>query len=173
MADTGQVITKNNKTMKQKILRTKVNIYHLTELEPEMQVLVNKAKEQVGHAYAPYSNFRVGAAVLLTNGALFVGNNQENAAYPSGLCAERVALFYANAQFPDVPVRAIAIAAFTGKDFVTMPITPCGSCRQVILESENRFDSNIAIYMYGTECIYQLDSAKDLLPLRFEKKSLE
>jgi cytidine deaminase len=155
------------------LIETKVNKYHLTELEPEIQVLINKAKEQVENAYAPYSNFKVGASVLLENGALFVGSNQENAAYPSGLCAERVALFYANAQFPDVPVRAMAIAAWSGNAYVANPITPCGSCRQVILESENRFDNDIAIYMYGSECIYHIENAASLLPLRFEKKSLD
>ena len=158
--------------MNQKIIETIVDIYHFTELEPEIQVLINKAKEQVDNAYAPYSGFHVGAAVLLENGALFVGSNQENAAYPSGLCAERVALFYANAQFPDVPVRAIAIAAFSGDNFVANPVTPCGSCRQVILESENRFGNNISLYMYGTECIYHTPNAGQLLPLKFEKKSL-
>lgn len=155
------------------IIETKVNRYHFTELEPEIQVLINKAKEQVENAYAPYSQFNVGAAVLLENGALFVGSNQENAAYPSGLCAERVALFYANAQFPDVPVRAIAIAAFSGESFVSSPITPCGSCRQVILESENRFGNKISIYMHGTECINHIEDAGQLLPLKFEKKSLD
>ena len=155
------------------IIETKVNRYHFTELEPEIQVLINKAKEQVENAYAPYSEFKVGAAVLLDNGALFVGSNQENAAYPSGLCAERVALFYANAQFPDIPVRAIAIAAFSGENFVASPITPCGSCRQVILESENRFGNKISIYMYGTECINHIEDAGQLLPLKFEKKSLD
>ena len=159
--------------MEQKIIETRVNIYRFTELEPEIQVLISKAKEQVENAYAPYSGFFVGAAVLLENGALFVGNNQENAAYPSGLCAERVALFYANAQFPEVPVRAIAIAAYTADDYVANPITPCGSCRQVILEAETRFENPIDIYMYGTECIYHIENASQLLPLRFEKKSLE
>lgn len=159
--------------MDQRILETRVNIFRFNELEPEIQVLINKAKEQVENAYPPYSNFRVGAAVLLQNGALFVGNNQENAAYPSGLCAERVALFYANAQFPQVPVRAIAIAAHTGDHYLAYPVTPCGSCRQVMLEAETRFEKPIDIYLYGTECIYHIENAAQLLPLRFEKKSLE
>lgn len=158
--------------MEKKIIETKVDILHFTELEPEIQVLVNKAKEQVENAYAPYSGFFVGAAVLLDNGALFVGNNQENAAYPSGLCAERVALFYANAQFPDVPVRAIAIAAFTEDSFVSEPVTPCGSCRQAMLESEIRFNHEIEIFLYGTEHIYHISNVKQLLPLSFEKDSL-
>lgn len=158
--------------MEKKILETTVNIYQLSELDPEILVLVNKAKEQVYSAYAPYSNFHVGAAVLLQNGALFVGSNQENAAYPSGLCAERVALFYANAQFSEVPVKAIAIAAFTNGEFLDQPITPCGSCRQVILESEKRFDNSIDIYMYGTEHVYHIANAYQLLPLSFGSESL-
>lgn len=153
------------------IIETKVNKYFFTELEPEIQVLINKAKEQLKKAYAPYSDFKVGAAVLLENGALFIGSNQENAAYPSGLCAERVALFYANAQFPDVAVRAIAIAAFSGDSYVRSPITPCGSCRQSMLEAETRFNNNIDVYMYGTEYIYHVESIAELLPLRFKKNA--
>lgn len=159
--------------MEQRILKTTVNVCHITELDPEIQVLVNKAKEQVQNSYAPYSGFHVGAAVLLQNGALYVGNNQENAAYPSGLCAERVALFYANAQFPEIPVRAIAIAAYTNGAFVAEPVTPCGACRQVLLESETRFEHDIDIYMYGTNGIFHIENARSLLPLCFEKHSLE
>lgn len=154
------------------IIETKVNRYNFTELVPEIQELINKAKEQVDKAYAPYSEFKVGAAVLLENGAVFSGSNQENAAYPSGLCAERVALFYANAQFPEIAVKAIAIAAFTANDYVKNPITPCGSCRQVILEAETRSNKPISIYMYGSEIIYQVENIAQLLPLRFEKKNL-
>jgi len=158
--------------MEQRIIKTTVNICSIPELEPEIQVLINKAKEQVENAYAPYSEFHVGAAVLLQNGALFVGSNQENAAYPSGLCAERVALFYANAQFPGVPVKALAVAAFTNNEFVEQPITPCGSCRQVILEAESRFGNSIDIYMFGKSCVYHIANAHDLLPLSFGKDSL-
>ena len=143
------------------------------ELNDIEQKLFAKAKEARENAYAPYSNFLVGCSVLLENGEIYTGNNQENAAYPSGLCAERVALFYANAQFPDIAVRAIAIAAFSGENFVASPITPCGSCRQVILESENRFGNKISIYMYGTECINHIEDAGQLLPLKFEKRSLD
>ncbi|GAB1415787.1 cytidine deaminase [Paludibacter sp.] len=159
--------------MEQKIIETKVNLYKITELDPEIQVLINKAKEQINNAYAPYSRFYVGAAVLLQNGALFEANNQENAAFPSGLCAERVALFYANAQYPKVPVKAIAIAAFYDLDFVEEPITPCGACRQVILESETRFENEIDIYLYGKKHIIHIPNAKNLLPLSFGKDSFE
>lgn len=158
--------------MEYKTIETKVGVSHITELEPEIQVLINKAKEQVKNAYAPYSNFQVGAAVLLENGALFTGNNQENAAYPSGLCAERVAMFYANAQYPDVAVKAIAVAAFTNGQFLVDPISPCGSCRQAMLETENRFNTPIAVYLYGLNQVYHLESIRQLLPLQFDKKSL-
>lgn len=158
--------------MEHKIIETHINILHFTELEPEIQVLVNKAKEQFQKSYAPYSQFHVGAAVLLENGALFEGNNQENAAYPSGLCAERVALFYAHAQFPNVPVRAIAIAAYTNGSILEQPISPCGACRQVMIESQVRFEHPFDIYMIGKEIIYHIAGADELLPLIFSKKEL-
>lgn len=158
--------------MIQKTIETKVSIYKFDELSAENQQLIEKAKEQVAKAYAPYSEFRVGAAVLLENGEIFAGSNQENSAYPSGLCAERVAMFYANSQYPEVPVKTLAIAAFTNGNFLPEPITPCGSCRQVLLESESRFDTDITIMLYGTESVYVLQSVKQLLPLCFEKSSL-
>lgn len=158
--------------MEKRIIETHVNIYHFTELEPEIQVLVNKAKEQYQLAYAPYSRFHVGAAVLLENGALFEASNQENAAYPSGLCAERVALFYAHARYPDVPVKAIAIAAYTAGSILESPITPCGACRQVMIESQTRFDHPFDIYMIGKELIYHVNGPEQLLPLIFSKRAL-
>lgn len=158
--------------MTEKTIETKVSILSFNELSSAQKALIDKAKEQVGKAYAPYSNFHVGAAVELENGEIFAGSNQENSAYPSGLCAERVAMFYANAQFPDVAVKTIAIAAFTNGKFLPEPITPCGSCRQVLLESEMRFDKNITVLLYGTNNIFQLENIRQLLPLCFEKSSL-
>ena len=158
--------------MTEKTIETKVSILSFNELNPTQKALIDKAKEQVGKAYAPYSNFHVGAAVELENGEIFAGSNQENSAYPSGLCAERVAMFYANAQFPDVAVKTIAIAAFTNGNFLPEPITPCGSCRQVLLESEMRFEKNITVLLYGTNNIFQLENIRQLLPLCFEKSSL-
>ena len=158
--------------MIQRIIETKVNVYKFEELSDENQQLVEKAKEQVAKAYAPYSEFRVGAAVLLANGEVFGGSNQENSAYPSGLCAERVAMFYANSQYPEVPVKTIAISAYNNGMFLPEPITPCGSCRQVLLESESRFETGITIILYGTDNIYVLENVKQLLPLCFEKSSL-
>jgi cytidine deaminase len=158
--------------MRNKIIETSVNIFNFDELNITQQQLIKRAKDQVIKAYAPYSNFHVGAAVELENGEIFAGSNQENSAYPSGLCAERVAMFYANAQFPEVPVKAIAIAAFTNGVFVEMPITPCGSCRQVLLESEMRFEKDITILLYGSKEIYLIKNVRQLLPLCFEKGSL-
>jgi cytidine deaminase len=159
--------------MQKKTLETNVEIYNFEELGESKQTLINKAKEQVNNAYAPYSKFHVGAAIELENGKIITGSNQENSAYPSGLCAERVAMFYANAKYPNVAVKTIAIAAFTNGNFLEEPVTPCGSCRQVLLETEMRFEKNITILLYGTKNVYQLENVKQLLPLCFEKSSLK
>ena len=159
--------------MQQKTVETKVTIFRFDELDSESQQLINKAKDQIKKAYAPYSGFHVGAAVQLENGEIFTGSNQENSAYPSGLCAERVAMFYANSQCPDIAVKSIAIAAHTNGNFLKDPVTPCGSCRQVLLETEMRFEKNIKILLYGTENIYMIENVRQLLPLCFEKSSLQ
>ena len=158
--------------MEKRIIETNVDIYSYEELEASKQKLIDKAKEQVLKAYAPYSEFHVGAAVELENGEIFAGSNQENSAYPSGLCAERVAMFFANAQFPKVAVKTLAIAAYTNGKFLEEPVTPCGSCRQVLLETEQRFEKDITILLYGSNHIFQLNNVKQLLPLCFEKSSL-
>jgi len=158
--------------MQKRTIETNIEIYSFEELSQEKKDLINKAKEQVTKAYAPYSGFHVGAAIELENGVVITGSNQENSAYPSGLCAERVAMFYANAQYPDVPVKTLAIAAYTNGNFISDPVTPCGSCRQVLLETETRFEKNITILLYGTKNTYLLENVKQLLPLCFEKSSL-
>ena len=158
--------------MKQISISTTISVLTKEELSQEETSLMSQAFEARSKAYAPYSEFRVGAAALLENGEIFAGSNQENSAYPSGLCAERVAMFYANSQYPGVPVKTLAIAAFTNGNFLPEPITPCGSCRQVLLESESRFDTDITIMLYGTESVYVLQNVKQLLPLCFEKSSL-
>ena len=158
--------------MQKRTIETNIEIYSFEELSQEKQDLINKAKEQVTKAYAPYSGFHVGAAIELENGVIITGSNQENSAYPSGLCAERVAMFYANAQYPDIPVKTLAIAAYTNGNFISDPVTPCGSCRQVLLETETRFEKNITILLYGTKNTYLLENVKQLLPLCFEKSSL-
>lgn len=133
------------------------------------QQLIEKAKEATYRSYSPYSRFNVGAAALLQNGIIVTGSNQENAAYPSGLCAERTTLFYANSQYPDQPVTTLAIAARDDKGFLLQPIPPCGACRQVILETQNRFGNKLRILLYGKNMIYDIASINDLLPLSFDK----
>lgn len=147
--------------------------YTFFELPEIFQKLILKAQEQTQKAYAPYSHFAVGAAVLLENGEVFAGSNQENAAYPSGLCAERVALFYANAQYPEVPVKALAVVAKVNGNFATTPVSPCGACRQVMLETETRFAQPITLLLYGKEQTYVFDSVTTLLPISFTETNLK
>ena len=132
--------------MQKKRIEIEVKVLSFSELSEEKKVLIEKAKEASFAAYAPYSKFSVGVAVLLENGIVVVGNNQENVAYPSGLCAERTALFAANANYPNVAPKALAIAAQTGGKFLENPISPCGSCRQVILEAEKRFVLQVQLF---------------------------
>lgn len=147
--------------------------YHsVEELPDEFRNLVHLAKEATNSSYSPYSKFKVGASLLLDNKDIIKGSNQENAAYPSGLCAERVATFYANAKYPNNAVLAMAIAAKNADGFLPMPITPCGSCRQVLLETEERYNQEIAIILYGTEKIFVIPNAKSLLPFSFDKEVL-
>lgn len=144
-----------------------LHIYEMADLSEEDRELVEAAKRATNSSYAPYSKFLVGAAARLQNGVVVVGANQENAAFPSGLCAERTALFAAGAQYPDQPVVALAIAARKGSTFLDKPITPCGGCRQVISGVEDRHGVPIRILLYGTEGIYVSDGITPLLPLRF------
>ena len=139
----------------------------VNECSSQIQKLFEEANQAKSNAYAPYSNFQVGAALMLENGEIITGNNQENAAYPSGLCAERVATFYANSVYPNEKVVAIAIAAWSNGKFTDDVITPCGGCRQVLLETENRFNSTMRLLMYGGDAVYVVNSIKDLLPLHF------
>jgi len=134
----------------------------------EEQKLLNKAIEATKDAYAPYSKFKVGAAVLLANGNIIKGNNQENATYPNGLCAERVALFNAASNFPNQQINAIALTIdYVGKT-ITQPVFPCGSCRQSMLEYEDRFNQNIKIYIVGpSNEVVIINSVKDILPFAF------
>ncbi|SHG09346.1 cytidine deaminase [Dysgonomonas macrotermitis] len=154
-------------------ISAKLRVYSIVEYTNDKKILIEKAKNATNSAYAPYSGYNVGAAVLLADGTIVTGSNQENAAYPSGLCAERTALFYANAQYPDIPVKAIAIAASTKGAFTQDVCTPCGSCRQVLVEVENRFEQPVEIIMYGEKHIYEADSIRSLLPLCFGKDNLE
>jgi cytidine deaminase len=158
--------------MKEITLTTTVRVCSFDELEAQDQALIEQAKAATRRSYAPYSQFQVGAAVRLEGGVTVEGCNQENAAYPSGLCAERTTLFYANAQYPDKAVEALAIAAYTQGDFTASPITPCGACRQVILETEHRFQRPIRILLYSKTQVLQIEGIEALLPLTFVAESL-
>ena len=154
--------------MKKKI-EIPYEVHAIEELDGQDKLLMEAAREATQRSYAPYSRFHVGAAALLENGMMVTGTNQENVASPSGLCAERTTLFYANSQYPDVPVVALAITARTPDgDFVHSPVTPCGACRQVMTETENRYGKPIRILLCGSEEVYIAESARSLLPLSFD-----
>lgn len=159
--------------MKDLTITSIIKVYTFDELNKTDQDLMTSAMEATTRSYAPYSKFSVGAAALLANGIVVTGTNQENAAYPSGLCAERTTLFYANSQYPDQPVLTLAIAARTEKDFIDLPIPPCGACRQVILETEKRYKQPIRILLYGKKEIYEMKSIGDLLPLSFDASAMK
>lgn len=158
-----------------KTTEIKIVVYefkNIGELPENDQRLLIEARRITALAYAPYSGFHVGAAVLLDNGKIITGNNQENSAYPSGLCAERVALFYANANYPDSTVNTIAISAAKNGILVDEPVKPCGGCRQALAEAEVRFETPIRIILDGQDSILVLIGVESLLPLSFSKKAL-
>ena len=159
--------------MKDLTITSVIKVYEYDELNDTDRALLDDAIEATRRSYAPYSHFSVGAAALLANGVVVTGTNQENAAYPSGLCAERTTLFYANSQYPDQAVVTLAIAARTEKDFIDTPIPPCGACRQVILETEKRYKQPIRILLYGKKCIHEVQSIGHLLPLSFDASAME
>ncbi len=152
-----------------KQLTTTINylLVQKDELSHEEQELIDKAISATANSYARYSQFYVGAACLLADGTTVIGANQENAAFPSGLCAERTAIFAAQANYPDQPITTLAIAAKNADGPMKMPISPCGACRQVILEIEDRYKRPVRILLYGTNGILVFDSVKDLLPFSF------
>jgi len=138
------------------------------------RLLLEHAEEALEKAYAPYSEFRVGASVLLDNGELILGSNQENAAYPSGLCAERVALFHAKSKYPDSVIKAIAITAKSDHFEINHPVAPCGACRQVIAEAESRQNNEIRIIMKGNSgATHVVNGINNLLPLMFKEENLK
>jgi len=162
-------------TMQKQEISFVLSIYESIEKLPvHLRKLMEVAQKTRMDAYAPYSNFQVGAAVLLENDEIVIGNNQENASYPSGLCAERVAVFQAGARFPGVPIKAIAISAASVNKKVTRPAAPCGNCRQAIAEYEQKQQDNISLLMMGeTGQVYRADSIADLLPLAFGNSYLK
>lgn len=145
-----------------------------SELSSDDRELIERAREVGKHAYAPYSAFHVGAALRLENGSIHVGSNQENVAYPSGLCAERVALFHVGAIHPDIPVVAMAVVCSSTQFAVEQPLSPCGSCRQVIAETERRYGKAIRILLAGERGpVYAVSGIKELLPLSFVADQLK
>jgi cytidine deaminase len=153
--------------MKEITYQFRIKKYTIEEVSKDDQLLIQAAKQVIENAYAPYSKFKVGAAVLLANGEIITGSNQENAAYPSGLCAERVALFYAQSRYPNVAIQSLAITAsgaFSSAEF----ISPCGACRQVMVESEKRGKGHLRILLCNETEVLEINSAADLLPLKFD-----
>lgn len=160
--------------MKEIKIETQLAIFEsFNELEHDVQDLMQKAIAARQNAYAPYSKFKVGAAILLDNGQVVIGSNQENAAYPSGLCAERVAIFHAGAVYPDAKILKMAITAGSSTTVTTKPIPPCGACRQSIFEYEFKQSNTIEIYFMGeTGEVFKSNSIQNLLPLTFDKNFL-
>ena len=140
----------------------------LAELEPKDRELAEAAIEATAQAYAPYSKFNVGAAVLFQDGEIIKGANQENAAYPSGLCAERTALFYASASRPEKAMVAIAIAAQQNGELLETPVTPCGACRQVMAQYQLKSKLPMMVLLVGAHSILKFDKVDDLLPFIFD-----
>lgn len=160
--------------MKDMNIQIALRIYDYEELDAADRQLIDAACQATEHSYAPYSHFSVGAAARLANGTVVTGSNQENAAYPSGICAERTTLFYANSQYPDQAVETLTIAARNERgEFLDEPIPPCGACRQVMLETEKRFKHPMRILLFGRKGIYELTGVGALLPLSFDASAME
>ena len=160
--------------MKPLTITSRLEVYDsIDEVPQDVQDLMKKAIEVRDAAYAPYSNFKVGAAIYLENEETVVGSNQENASYPSGLCAERTAVYYAGAKFPDTRILKIAISAKSMRHKVVSPVPPCGACRQALVEYEVKQEEPIELYFMGeTGKVVKADSVKDLLPLVFDSTCL-
>lgn len=154
--------------MKEKEITIRLKEVNYDELNERQRRLVDLAREATHRSYAPYSHFNVGAAIELDNGEIITGANQENAAFPSGTCAERSACFYAHAKYPEARFKAIAIAARgdDGKE-IEEPVAPCGACRQALLEYETLAGDNVEVILAGARAIYILPSVKSTLPLAF------
>jgi cytidine deaminase len=160
--------------MKEVKLETVLEIYNdISELPESVRRIMKIAVEARESAYAPYSKFKVGAAILLENGEVIAGSNQENASYPSGLCAERTAIYYAHARYPDVKMKRMALTASSQKQITDRPIPPCGACRQAIAEYEKKQDEPIEIYFMGAQGkVVKSKSLANLLPLLFDNSVL-
>lgn len=149
-------------------IKLNIQVIDYSELTPTDARLVELARKATYRSYAPYSHFSVGAAILLDNGEIVCGSNQENVAYPSGTCAERSACFYAGAQYPDAKFETIAIAARgTDSEFTATPTAPCGACRQALLEYEMRAGHGVRVLLASRDKVYIVNSVTDTLPLAF------
>ena len=154
--------------MKELKIKSVIQVAQMDELTATERELIEQAIEATSRSYAPYSHFHVGAAILLKNGVTFMGCNQENAAFPAGICAERSAIFAAGAQYPDQPVMMLAITARDkNNELIEEPASPCGTCRQVLIETETRFHQPVRILLYGRKHVYVIDSIQQLMPLSF------
>lgn len=153
-------------------IKSEIRFCMYEEMDEEAQRLIDKAISATKNAYSPYSEFKVGAALRLDDGTELIGANQENAAFSVTMCAERSAIFNAQSNYPSLPITHIAIAAQNKQGLISEPVAPCGSCRQVILEMEQRYKRKIQIYLYGTKGVYILNSIKDILPLSFADDSM-
>lgn len=160
--------------MKEVKIETILQVYEdINKLPQDIQGLMHTAIEARENAYAPYSNFNVGAAILLDNKEVVIGNNQENACFPSGLCAERTAIYYAGAKYPKAKILRMAITASSQNQVTEHPIPPCGACRQSIAEYEVKQNQAIEIYFMGAKGkVIKSDSLANLLPLLFESSVL-
>ncbi|WP_132054454.1 cytidine deaminase [Pseudocnuella soli] len=161
--------------MKEAIFEFKYKVYNsIDELPQEQQWLLQEARDVTGQAYAPYSNFQVGAVAKLVNGELVAGSNQENASFPVGLCAERVLLAAASSVFPKIPIETMAISYKSDSQKSDHPISPCGICRQSLQEFESRVGHQVQLILGGMEGpVYVIDSASRLLPLAFTSEELK
>jgi cytidine deaminase len=160
--------------MKKLEIKTQITIFDsIDELPVSVKDLMDKAIEAKQKAYAPYSKFKVGAALLLENGKIITGNNQENAAYPSGMCAERVAIWKASSEFPDQKILKLAISASSSSQILSEPVAPCGGCRQTLSEYELRQKDKVEVYFMGEVGeVIKMNSLLDLLPIAFDKNFL-
>jgi len=160
--------------MKKVEIKTLITVFDtINELPNSVKLLMEKAIEAKSAAYAPYSKFKVGAALLLENGKIITGNNQENAAYPSGICAERVAIWKAASDYPTQIIVALAITASSSSQITKEPVAPCGACRQSLSEYEIKQKEKIEVYFMGeVGKVIKTDSVLDLLPIAFDKSFL-
>lgn len=162
-----KIILKDNDIMEELKLCSTIKLCQMDELEENDRKLVETAMEATDNSYSPYSKFRVGAAVKLDNGMVIKGANQENAAFSITICAERSAIYAAQAQHPDNAILSIAIAARNENGFTNEPVSPCGMCRQAMVEIEQKYSQPIHILLYGKKGVYVMDSIGCLMPLSF------